>query len=193
MTATGVDGHLFWFASRALGIVAVVGLSLTVSLGLAMSGRLLRRPGLPARLKRLHEAATLVTLALIAGHAGVLVFDGYLRPRLADLTLPFALGYRPLWTGLGVLGGWLAVILGLSFYLRRRIGVKTWRWMHRWTLAAYLLALVHVVGAGTDGRSPWMLALLAVLVAPNVYALSFRMLPAPPRRVPGRRAYDPAG
>ena len=50
MTATGVDGHLFWFASRALGIVAVVGLSLTVSLGLAMSGRLLRRPGLPDQL-----------------------------------------------------------------------------------------------------------------------------------------------
>ena len=37
-------------------------------------------------------------------------------------------------------------------------------------LAVYLLALAHVVGAGTDGRSPWMLALLAVLVAPNAAA-----------------------
>jgi sulfoxide reductase heme-binding subunit YedZ len=186
MSSTGVDGQLFWLASRALGIVAIVLLSLSVSLGLAMSGRLLRRPGLPAQLKRFHEASTLVTLFLIAGHAGVLLLDGYLRPRLAEITLPFALGYQPLWTGLGVIAGWLAVILAASFYVRRRIGVKTWRWLHRWTLAVYILALAHVVGAGTDGRSSWMLALLTMLVAPNVFALTYRMLPAAPR-APQRR------
>jgi predicted ferric reductase len=177
---TGPD-QVFWLASRALGIVALVLLSLSVTLGLAMSSRLLRRPGLPATLKRYHEASTLVTLGLIAAHGGVLLFDGYLRPSLAGVTLPFALSYRPLWTGLGVLGGWLALILAGSFYVRRWIGVKTWRWLHRWTLAVYLLALVHVIGAGTDARSPWLLALLTVLVAPNVFALAYRLLPAPPR------------
>jgi hypothetical protein len=25
-------------------------------------------------------------------------------------------------------------------------------WLHRWTLAVYVLALAHVIGAGTDGR-----------------------------------------
>ena len=127
----------FWLASRAFGIVALVLLSLSVSLGLAMSGRLLRRPGLPAKLKRHHEAATLVTLGLIVAHGGVLLLDGYLRPSLAGVTLPFALGYRPFWTGLGVIGGWLALILAGSFYVRRWIGVKTWRRLHRWTLAVY--------------------------------------------------------
>jgi predicted ferric reductase len=177
--------QVFWLASRALGIVAIVGLSLSVSLGLAMSSRLLRRRGLPAKLKRWHEASTLVTLGLIAAHGGVLLLDGYLRPSLAGITLPFALAYRPFWTGLGVIGGWLALILAASFYVRRWIGPKTWRWLHRWTLAAYGLALVHVVGAGTDSRSPWMLALLAVLVAPNVFGVAYRMPPrARPRRAP---------
>jgi DMSO/TMAO reductase YedYZ heme-binding membrane subunit len=69
--------------------------------------------------------------------------------------------------------------------VRRWIGVKTWRWLHRWTLAVYALALVHVIGAGTDRRAPWMLALLAVLVAPNVFALAYRMLPAAPRAPQG--------
>ena len=172
--------QVFWIASRALGIVAIVMLSLSVSLGLVLSGRLLRRPGLPAWLKHLHEASTLVTLALVAAHAGVLLLDGWLRPSLAGVFLPFALGYRPFWTGIGAIGAWLAVILAGSFYVRRRIGVKTWRRLHRWTLAVYVLALAHVVGAGTDGRSPWMLVLLAVLVAPNVFALAYRMLPASP-------------
>ena len=144
MTAVDPSTQVFWLASRALGIVALVLLSVSVSLGLAMSGRLLRRPGLPAKLKRYHEAATLVTVGLIAAHGGVLLLDGWLRPSLAGVTLPFALGYRPFWTGLGV------------------------------------------IGAGTDGRAPWMLALLAVLVAPNVFALAYRMLPAAPRTPQGR-------
>jgi len=191
MTATNPSGQVFWLASRTLGIVAIVLLSLSVSLGLAMSGRLLGRPGLPAKLKRYHEASTLVTLGLIAAHGGVLLLDGYLRPSLAGVTLPFALGYRPFWTGLGVIGGWLALILAASFYVRRWIGTRTWRWLHRWTLAVYLLAVAHVIGAGTDGRSPWMLALLTVLVAPNVFALAYRMLPAAPRTRQGRPPSPP--
>ena len=95
------------------------------------------------------------------------------------------MSYRPVWTGLGIIGGWLAAILGLSFYVRRFIGTKTWRWLHRWTLAVYVLALVHVVGAGTDGRSGWMMALLAALTAPIVFAFTYRMLPRrPTRRLP---------
>jgi methionine sulfoxide reductase heme-binding subunit len=186
MTAIDTNPQIFWLASRALGIVAIGLLSVSVSLGLAMSGRLLRRPGLPAQLKRYHEASTLVTLALIAAHGGVLLLDGYLRPSLAGITLPFALGYRPFWTGLGVIGGWLALILAGSFYVRRWIGLKTWRWLHRWTLAVYLLALAHVIGAGTDGRSTWMLAVLTMLVAPSVFALAYRMLPATPRPAQAR-------
>src|SRR5579864_7379148 len=154
-------------------------LGISVSLGLAMSGRIIRRPGLPARLKHFHEASTLVTLGLIAGHGGLLLFDGYLRPGMAGITLPFALSYRPVFTGLGIIAGWLAVILGLSFYARKRIGTKTWRSMHRFTVVVYLLALVHVLGAGTHGASLWMLTMLAALTAPIVFAFTYRILPAP--------------
>lgn len=187
MTTTDPTQQIFWLASRALGIVAIVLLAVSVALGLIMSGRLARRPGLPAKLKRFHEASTLVTLGLIVAHAGVLLADSYLRPGLAGITLPFALDYRPAWTGIGVIAGWLALILGLSFYTRKRIGVKTWRWLHRWTLAVYVLALGHVVGAGTDGRSTWMIAMLTVLTAPIVFAFAYRMLPAAPRNPPAAK------
>ncbi len=186
---TGDPTHqVFWFASRALGIVAIALLGVSVTLGLAMAGRVTRRPGLPARLKLLHEAATLVTLGLIATHAGLLLFDGYLRPDLTGITLPFALAYRPVFTGIGIIAGWLAVLLGLSFYVRKRIGTKTWRTMHRFTIVVYVLAVGHVVGAGTDGRSWWTLALLSALTAPIVFLFTYRVLPAPhPLRALHRR------
>ena len=97
---------------------------------------------------------------------------------MLGLTVPFTLAYRPLFTGLGIIAGWLAAILGLSFYARKRIGARTWRRMHRFTIVAYVLALVHVIGAGTDVRNPWMLALLSGLTAPIAFAFSYRMLPA---------------
>jgi methionine sulfoxide reductase heme-binding subunit len=146
-----------------------------------MSGRLARRPGLPGKVKCLHEAMTLVTLGLIAAHAGILLADGWVRPGLAGITLPFHLVYRPLWTGSGIVAGWLALIVGLSFYTRRLVGVATWRSLHRFTLAVYVLAVTHAIGAGSDGRSGWMIAMLTVLTAPVVFGLAYRMLPAPPR------------
>ena len=183
MIAVDPTHQLFWFASRAAGIIAMIGLAASVALGLAMSGRLTRRPGLPAQVRHFHESLTLVTLGLVAVHGGLLLFDSWPRPGLAGITLPFALGYRPLFTGMGIIAGWLAAILGLGFYVRKRIGVKTWRFMHRFTVVAYLLALGHVMGSGTDAGSPWMIALLTALTAPIVFAFTYRILPGqPPRR-----------
>ena len=174
--------QVFWFASRAFGIVAMLLLGISVAVGLAVSGRLMHRPGIGAKLRHFHESATLVTLGLIVAHAGALLFDSYLRPGLVGITVPFTLAYRPLYTGIGIVAAWLAAILGLSFYARKRIGVRTWRSMHRFAIVAYVLALVHVVGSGTDVRSPWMLALLTGLTAPIAFAFTYRMLPTARRR-----------
>ena len=160
--------HLFWLASRALGIVAILLLSASVACGLAMSGRMSERPGGAARLKTLHEALTLTALGAIAGHGLALLGDTYLAPGLSGIAVPFVLGFKQLWTGLGVIGGWLAAILGLSYYARRWIGPRRWRKLHRWTLLAYGLALAHTVGSGTDASSGWLLLLLAIVGLPAV-------------------------
>lgn len=181
----GIDPgqHLWWLASRSFGVVAIVLVSLSVGLGLALSGRLLRGPGVPARVKTLHEAFALSGLIAIVLHGLLLLGDSYLRPGLAGIMLPFALATQPVWTALGIIGGWLAAIVTLSFYVRRLIGVAVWRWLHRWTLAVYALGIVHTLGSGTDARSAWLLATLAATSVPIVFAGVHRALPAT-RRAP---------
>lgn len=175
--ATDPATHIWWIVSRALGVVALVLVSASVALGLLLSARAVKSPGAPAWLKHLHEATALCGLAAIVSHGAILLGDSYLRPDVADLLLPFRLTTNTFWTGLGVVAGWLAAILGLSFYVRRWIGVAVWRWLHRWTLAVYLLAIAHTLGAGTDAGAPWMrLVLLASLAAP-LYAAAYRFLP----------------
>lgn len=171
-----VTQQLPWLASRALGVVAMLLLGTTVGLGLFMAGRLSSRPGAMARLRRFHEAAAIVTVGFIGAHGGVLLFDRFLHPGLVGVTVPFTMHYRPLFTGLGVVAGWGAAALGLSFYARRRIGVRRWRRLHRLMIVVYLLSLTHVVGAGTNGLSRWMLMTLSVLTAPVVFAFSLRLL-----------------
>lgn len=185
MTGTSDPGqHLFWLASRGFGVVAIVLVSLSVGVGLALAGRLVRRPGLPAQLKRLHESLALAGLIAIALHGLLLLGDSYLRPGLTGIALPFALASQPVWTGVGIIAGWLAAIIGLSFYVRRWIGVSVWRWLHRWTLGVYVLGIAHTLGSGTDARSVWLLGLLAATAAPIVFAATMRYLPAPPKRAP---------
>jgi predicted ferric reductase len=169
--------HVFWIASRALGVVALILVALSVGIGLAMATRLAKGPGAMVRLRQLHEATALTALIAIAAHGLVLIGDSYLRPGLSGIAIPFVMQHRPLWTGIGVIAGWLTAVLSLSFYLRRWIGPRLWRRVHRWMLAVYGLAVIHTIGAGTDARSAWLIAILIATVLPVMVLAGIRWLP----------------
>jgi sulfoxide reductase heme-binding subunit YedZ len=153
--ASALQTHGWWLASRASGLVALVLVTISVGLGLAMAGKLMRRPGLSRKLMAVHEQTALAGLVAIAVHGISLLGDPWLHPGLSGIAVPFAMGFRPLATGLGITGGYLAALLGLSYYLRRRIGARLWRRAHRATVLVYLLGLVHAFTAGTDASTVW--------------------------------------
>jgi sulfoxide reductase heme-binding subunit YedZ len=191
---TDPSQHLFWIASRALGVVALIFVAVSVGMGIAMSMRSAKGPGAMARLKTLHEATALTALLAIAGHGLTLLGDSYLRPGLSGIAIPFTMSHQPLWTGLGVIGGWLAAVFGLTFYVRRWIGPKLWRKMHRWTLAVYALAVAHTLGSGTDSASLWLVLILIATIAPIAVMAALRYLPGddPPSGRPRRRIALPS-
>ena len=102
------------------------------------------------RLKSAHYSIGAVIFALL--HAVVLLGDSYVEFTIFHLAIPFIAPYEPFWTGLGVIGLYLTAALTISFYLRKHIGQKTWRMLHYLTFAAYGLALVHGLMAGTDSN-----------------------------------------
>ncbi len=104
----------------------------------------------------------------------LLLGDAWLKPGVTGITIPFTLEYRPLWTGMGILAGYLALLLGPTFYWRRKIGAKRWRQIHRATVVVFVLAVAHSLGSGTDGAGTWFRLMvlgsaalvLALVVAP---------------------------
>jgi methionine sulfoxide reductase heme-binding subunit len=178
MTGRDPMEYAWWLASRASGIVALALISLSVTLGLAMAGRVSREPKLRRAMIAIHEHAALAALIAIAVHGITLLGDRWLDPGPIGILVPFAMDHEPLYTGLGIVGGYLAAALGLSFYARRRIGAKRWRSLHKATILVYVLAVVHTLGAGSDAGTPWLRAQLVLTGAPIVFLFVMRVLPA---------------
>jgi sulfoxide reductase heme-binding subunit YedZ len=179
---TSVAQHAWWLASRASGIVALVLVTIAVGLGLTMAGRFARKPGLPRILNAIHEQTALTALVAIAIHGASLLGDPWLNPGPTGVAIPFTMAYRPLWTGLGIVAGYLGALLGLSFYVRRRIGPRLWRQAHRLTVVVYGLAVAHTLGAGTDASTPWMRIWLFATAPVIAVLFAARMIEASRKR-----------
>jgi methionine sulfoxide reductase heme-binding subunit len=178
--ATAVGPHLFWITSRAAGIAALLLSSLSVCIGLLMGGKLARRSGPDLRV--VHEALSLATLAALLVHGLTLLGDSFLHPSLADVSVPFAGSYKTFWTSTGIVAFWALALLGLSYYVRGRIGVARWRKLHRFTALAWALGVVHSLGEGTDAGQTWFLAMTAIAVVPALVLLVLRTVTAMRRR-----------
>lgn len=177
MTSSNPLDYGWWLASRSAGVVSLVAVSVSVIVGLLMANGLPRRAGAKKALLPLHEATALVGLGAIAVHGLTLLGDTWLNASVTDVLVPFTSAYRPFYTGLGILAGWLAAILGLSFYVRRTIGAKLWRTLHRATVVVWALGLVHVLGAGTDAGQPWLQVAMAAGAFPIAFLFILRLMP----------------
>ena len=170
----------WWLASRAAGLTALLCITVAVGLGLALGGKVAsKKPGLPRVLLAIHEHAALAGLVAIAVHGITLLGDAWLKASIVDIAVPFASDVEPFWVGLGVVGGYLAALLGLTFYARKRIGTKLWRKAHRATILVYLLSVAHTLGAGTDATEPWLLIFMLATGAPILFLFTMRVLPRP--------------
>ncbi len=172
----------WWLAARSAGIVAFVLITTAVILGLLMASKMARKPGLKRNLVKVHEQVALAALVAIGAHGVLLLGDAWLKPGIIGITIPFTLEYRPVWTGLGILAGYLALILGPTFYLRRRIGARRWRQIHRATVVVFVLAVAHSLGSGTDGTSLWFRAMAIASSAVVLALVAVRYGRKSPRR-----------
>jgi methionine sulfoxide reductase heme-binding subunit len=118
-------------------------------------------------------------------HAVSLLGDSFMHPSVADITIPFVGSYMRVWTTVGIVAGWAMIALGLSYYVRNRIGQQRWKKLHRLTALAWLLGLAHSFGEGTDAGATWFVVSTAIVVVPAFVLLVVRHLgpsSAPPAR-----------
>jgi sulfoxide reductase heme-binding subunit YedZ len=186
---SGAATSALWYFGRGFGVSALVLFSLVVILGIVTrSGRPL--PGLPRlAVTTVHRTTSLAALLFLGLHVLTLLLDPFSKLRVLDVVLPFLAAYRPLWQGLGTLALDLVVVLVVSSLVRERIGLGAWRVLHWVAYLCWPFAIAHAVGIGTDGRTGWLLGVVAACVLAVLAAVGWRVAgrrfapPAPPARV----------
>jgi predicted ferric reductase len=168
-----------WYVARAGGLLAYLLLTVSVVLGLTLSGRA-RLPHWPRfAVEDVHRFAGLLTGWFLAIHVLALVADSYLPFSLTAVLVPGAAPYRPVSVALGVVAAELLVALALTNHFRDRLSYRFWRRAHYANFAVWLLALIHGIASGTDRSAPWAISLYTVSVAAVAGLTTWRALKPP--------------
>ncbi|MFJ9862164.1 ferric reductase-like transmembrane domain-containing protein [Streptomyces albogriseolus] len=192
------DPGTYWMylLSQAFGWSALLWAWGTVMLGLLLSGpRPARLPVSRQVLERWHRTTSLTTMALMFAHALMFAAELVRYETKVDwaerVWVAFADTFVPGWydsgtgrvaipIGQGAL--YLAVPLGLLFYVRHRIGANTWRRLHRFVIVVYVLSVWHTLLYGTNvWYGEWPRTVLWLLQLPVALLLLLRLL-RPARR-----------
>jgi methionine sulfoxide reductase heme-binding subunit len=183
-----VKDPTFWILARASGLTAYALLSASVVAGLVVKSRPLpRRLHQPSAID-LHRFLALLALAMVAVHGLALTLDTTAPISLTALVVPGAAGYRPVWTGVGVVAAELMLVIYASFSLRRTIGVRNWRRLHWLTYVIFGAATAHGLASGTDSSHHWATLLYTSTVGVVAGATAWRIFAPRPRPATERRA-----
>ncbi len=148
--------QLWWYVTRAAGIIAFLLLWFSTVLGLAVTSKLLDRLLDRMFTYDFHQFISLLSIGFVALHVLVLMLDRYLPYSIWQVLIPFLSPYRAFWVGIGVISFYIILLVTITFYIRNRIGMKTFRTIHILSMLAYLGATLHGLYAGTDAVLPAM-------------------------------------
>ena len=180
-----------WDVARAGGLTAYLLLGLSVVVGLALSLHW-QSPRWPRIINsELHNFLTLLATIFVGVHVLAVALDPFTHFGLNELLLPLASHYRSLWMAFGIVGLYLGIAIGISTWLRPRLGYALWRKLHYLTLMLFAAVTVHGIATGSDTSTWWGAAIYlgSVLV---VGVLLLRRLVAALRATHGGISHRPA-
>ena len=179
-----------WLGIRAAGITAWGLLTAVVLWGILLRTRILGHAASPTRVLDLHRWLGAVALSFLAIHMVLLLFDAYLPFTIAQVLIPGLSSWETFAVALGSIAFWLLIPVSIVGRFRPRLknaGASLFQRTHWLAYAAWPVATMHYVLAGTDALASWSLALLIAGAGLLVFGLIARgFIPSPgPTRAAG--------
>lgn len=179
---------------QASGLVGLVTAWISVGLGLQQSRKSSRFLGMDYRtIDQVHRQVALLTLGLVIVHVVATAFDAMGDSWRSVLWFN---GWATDWPdanwgyNIGVFAFYTLLLLGPTFYLRRRMGVNRWKFLHRFILVFYVLSVWHALILGLDVAAyAWVRPVIWLAQIPLLWFLSRRFTTlAQANRAAGRGA-----
>jgi sulfoxide reductase heme-binding subunit YedZ len=162
-------GPTTWYFLRASGLAALLLLSTTVLIGLALRVRLWKETLERWRVYDIHLTISVLTAIFLSIHLLLVFLDRIVPFSLADILVPFHASYQPIWIASGIIGFYLLLVVWGSSLIRSKLSYRLWRSLHPLALGALALAMLHSLFAGTDGPTLWLRALLIIITLAVIY------------------------
>jgi DMSO/TMAO reductase YedYZ heme-binding membrane subunit len=190
--SAALDPRLWWWVTRASGLVAWAVISAAVVWGLLASTKLVRKRGLPAWILDLHRYLGTLTVAFVAVHIAAIWLDSFVTFTPMQLFVPFASAWRPHAVAWGIFATYLLIAVQLTSWAMRRLPRKLWHRVHLLSLPMLAVATVHGYLAGTDRSNRAVQASVLVVLLGIVFLLGVRVIsPSRARKTPSRGARLP--
>ncbi len=176
---------LWWFLSRATGIVAMVLAVAALAWGFFFSSRNTGTRLRPAWWLDLHNRLGGLALVFTVAHLIVVLIDTRAGIGLLQILVPNTASTRTWAMTWGVIATYSFVAVVFSSWPRRRFTKSIWRALHLSSIAGVGLAGLHGYQAGSDAQLAATRIGLLVATAVGTYALGLRLFGA--RRKSARR------
>ena len=177
-----IDAATQRFMLYYAGVLALVGLTGSVLLGLVATDRIVMTPGHRVMAQAVHRAFSFGTLAFLVIHIVTEILAQ--RSHAIDAVVPFLSPYRTFYIGLGTIASDLILLLVVTSILRKRFTAdgNAWRWraIHYSSYAAFVFGVLHGLLGGraakpyVDWSYGFAIAVTALGLAVRFLAISLR-------------------
>ena len=177
-----IDAATQHFMLYYAGVLALVGLTGSVLMGLVATDRIVMTPGHRVMAQAVHRAFAFGTLAFLIIHIATEILAQ--RSHVIDAAIPFLSPYRTFYIGLGTIASDLIVLLVVTSILRKRFTGhgRAWRWraIHYSSYVAFVFAVLHGLLGGraakpyVDWSYGFAIAITALGLAVRFLAISLR-------------------
>jgi len=177
-----IDAATQHFMLYYAGVLALVGLTGSVLLGLVATDRIVMTPGHRVMAQAVHRAFAFGTLAFLIIHIVTEILAQ--RSHVIDGVVPFLSPYRTFYIGLGTIASDLIVLLVVTSIVRKRFTAHrlAWRWraIHYSSYVAFVFGVLHGLLGGraakpyVDWSYGFAIAVTALGVAVRFLAISLR-------------------
>ena len=170
---------IWWFVSRASGIVAWSLLVISVMIGVLLATRVLKPNDNPGWLYHFHNWLSGLSIVFVITHIAALMLDSFVTFTILDIAVPFhsdyvkntSLGRIPI--AFGVMSLYILFAVQLTSLFRQKMSTNAWKAIHYSSYLLVLLVSAHAGWTGTDITSLKYRTTGIVLIALTIVAVIF--------------------
>jgi DMSO/TMAO reductase YedYZ heme-binding membrane subunit len=178
---------------QASGLVALLTSWCSIFFGLHQSSKAVSWiKASPKTIDVIHRNLSLLTVGLVIVHVVATAFDAMGDSFRSVLWFN---GWATSWPqanfayNIGIVAFYLCLLLGPTYYLRQKIGVSRWKFLHRFIVVFYVLALWHALILGLDINGyGWLRPVIWIAQIPLLYLVARRMVELAQRASTGKPA-----